>query len=167
MQSNPTGAAIGLLQPTAAFRQCRPAASRTALAFKALVVIATAFLVASCKDHPEEVTPSSQTHTAAETRLTLTLSATTLATSEMLTATLRAEHPESSQLEFPATTASFGDFTVFDSKDTQPALNSVGKITTARTYTLEPDLPGTSTLPALTTIVLAADGSPTEILTDP
>ena len=125
------------------------------------------FLFISCKESSQKPPSITQTHTTAETSLTLTLSTTTLPTSGILTATLSAEHPQSAHIEFPSTTANFGDFTVFESSDTPPALNTAGKITTARTYTLEPDLPGTSTLPSLKTVILPDSSTPTEILTDP
>ncbi|MGJ8644333.1 MAG: hypothetical protein ACSHX9_13065 [Luteolibacter sp.] len=132
-----------------------------------LTLIATTFLVVSCQEKSADTSSTTQTHTSSETTLTLTLSATTLPTSGMLTATLSAEHPQSAHIELPSTTANFGDFIVFESNDTPPALNTVGKITTSRTFTLEPDLPGTSTLPSLTIVLLPDGGTPTEILTEP
>ncbi len=104
---------------------------------------------------------------AAGLHVTMRVSSDELATSEMLQVELWLRHPESIRVQLPEVGEKWGDFFVFESRESPARLAGDGMVMVGRVYTLEPDLPGECLLPGLLVQGVGGDGGVVELTTDP
>ena len=82
--------------------------------------------------------------------LTLKVSRREITAADRVELVLEALAPEEQQVEFPSFDDKLGEFAVVDSRTSAPRLVEGGRVLTAKSFELEPFLPGQYTLPALT-----------------
>ncbi len=104
---------------------------------------------------------------AAGLHVTVRVSSDELATSEMLQVQLWVRHTESIKVQLPEVGEKWGDFFVFESRESAARLAGDGTLVVGRVYTLEPDLPGECLLPGLLVRGLGGDGGVVELTTAP
>ncbi len=129
-----------------------PWAARVATA---VLLLAGLWSFVSCSgDGPEGEGPEAyeiqQAYEDDAVSLTLKVSRREITAADRVELVLEALTPEEQQIEFPSFDEKLGEFAVVDSRTSAPRLVEGGRVLTAKSFELEPFLPGEYTLPVLT-----------------
>ncbi len=123
----------------------------------------------SCRRQIEDVDPEGGTQELKVDGLELRITTPTqnISSSEMFEVTLQVRHDPAYQIQLPEIPEKFGSFFVFETHSSPPRLDKSGWVELKRVYTLEPDLPGVSEVPAFLVTAKDPQGKPVEVSSKP